>query len=205
MFNLALGSTSSVAYRVFSSNPPVERIDARIIGALSANSAAEAVNSTRSISVPKGESSLIAGTANVIPTSILSNWSCLRSSGLPEGAFGELVLAASSPQRAPNGTKRPLSEKALDAFLSVWGNVRDRAAEPVLSIDPTGGIVAEWFDTPENALVIMTNADGIVFYTLFSEGQPTEGFGLVDEVEARIESFLDLEANPFEWSDAHGR
>jgi len=204
MYSLQTPSTSAILQHAFKVGQPPAPLDARIFAVLSANSAAENTNSTRS--VLDRATGPVAGTAKIIPSSILSNWNRLRSSGLPEGAFGELVSAASSPQRLPLGPKKPLSSEALESFLCVWQDVREASAEPVLSIDPTGAIVAEWFESSENALVIMSNSDGLIFYSLFSEGElPTEGYGPFAEVREVIGNFSERPVNPFSWSDAHGR
>ena len=137
-----------------------------------------------------------------IPDSIRSNWYRLKQSGLPEKAFGDLVSAASSPERWTGGGKQALSQKSLENFLAFWEGVANQAAEPVLSIAPSGHVIAEWYSDPDHSLVIMTDEDDKLFFSLFDEGRPVEGFENAGSTTNVINMFIAREQNPFLWSDA---
>ena len=141
-------------------------------------------------------------TGEVIPDSIRSNWYRLNRSGLPEKAFGDLVSAASSPDRTASGKKRPLSAKSLEGFLLFWEAVCGIAAEPVLSIDPSGHIVAEWFNDPDHSLVITVDEHDRLYFSLFDGGKPVEGFEDTALIGNIVAMFTAREQNPFLWSDA---
>jgi hypothetical protein len=156
----------------------------------------DATDSLRALSTPR------LNVAETIPDSIRSNWYRLKQSGLPVKAFGELVSAASSPDRVSGRGKRPLSPKSLENFLLFWEAVANHAAEPVLSIAPSGYIVAEWYNDSEHSLVVMTDGDDKLFFSLFDEGRPVEGFENTASTTNVINMFLARRQNPFLWSDA---
>ena len=139
---------------------------------------------------------------NLIPDAIRSNWYLFSQSKLPEGAFNDLLMAASSHERTFGGPMNLLSSKSLRGFLGLWEAVRDHSAEPVLSISPAGGVIAEWFSDPDNSLVVMSNRNGDLFYSLFDQGEPCEGIARFGRVRNLVVMFLARETNPFSWSDA---
>lgn len=140
--------------------------------------------------------------ANLMPDAIRSNWHLLSQSKLPERAFDDLLMAASSHERTFNGPMKLLSSRSLGGFLTLWEAVRDHSAEPVLSISPAGDLIAEWFSDPDNSLVVMATRDGELFYSLFDRGQPCEGIVDSETLGNMIAMFLARDPNPFGWSDA---
>ncbi len=139
---------------------------------------------------------------NLIPDAIRTNWYLLSRSKLPERAFNDLMTAASSHERTYGGLMKPLSWESLRGFLGLWKAVRDNSAEPVLSISPTGDVIAEWFSDPDNSLVIMATGDGDLIYSLFDRGKPCEGTVDSETLGNMIAMFLARDPNPFGWSDA---
>ena len=140
---------------------------------------------------------------NLIPDAFRSNWYLLSKSRLPERAFDDLLIAASSHERTFDDPMKPLSSKSLSGFLKLWAAVRDYSAEPVLSISPAGDVIAEWFDDPDNSLVVMSNQNGKLLYSLFDQGEPCEGTARTDRVGDLVAMFLARETSPFSWSDAN--
>ncbi len=153
-------------------------------------------------SVPVFDANAESVVVNLIPDAIRSNWFLLSRSKLPERSFNDLLMAAISHERTFSGPMKPLSSTSLRGFLRLWEAVRDCSAEPVLSLSPAGDVIAEWFRDPDNSLVVMSARDGNLFYSLFDQGQPCEGFADSENPGNMIAMFLACEPIPFGWSDA---
>lgn len=143
-----------------------------------------------------------AGTSNVTPSAITSNWFALRK--LSPKLLASVYEAASYAE-SKKATGHPgMHPKALKAFITVFEGVSDIAVTPTLSVTPKGYIVSEWYLDPDNSLDLMFDGKGTVFYSLFDNGAPCEGFEPEDDdcqYPNLLRMFRSRDPNPFSWSD----
>ena len=131
-----------------------------------------------------------------------ANWWGLRNSTLPEGVFNELVNAATSADRL-QGNFAPLSANSLEMFLLLWELIKDMAAEPVISVTPSGCVVAEWYEDDENSLAILAGEGQDLHYSLFENGAIVEGSTPRDQLPDFTAEMRNRQQNPLTRSDAY--
>lgn len=144
----------------------------------------------------------VASRESEIAPSIVNHWFELSRSQLPDRVFTALVAAAGARIKARGVGARELSGEALTTFLDLWSKVREFCAEPVVSVSPKGDVIAEWFSTPDDSLVIMAGRDKVVHFSLFDEGAPIEGWVTGDRAAILVARLTAGARNPFQWSDA---
>jgi hypothetical protein len=136
---------------------------------------------------------------SAMPVSISAHW--WRLGGLPVRVFNDLLNAATSPDRML-GKASQLSNASLGVFLDLWDAVKLFAAEPVISVTPSGCVVAEWVRDEGNLLAVFADSSDELTYSLFENGEPLEDSITKEEIAAFVAGMQARVANPFLWSDA---
>jgi len=136
---------------------------------------------------------------DAMPVAIYAHWWRLR--GLPMRVFNDLVSAATAPNRA-SGKASPLSDSSLGLFLDLWDTVKVFAAEPVVSVTPSGCVIAEWVQDGGNLLAVLAGSSAELTYSLFDNGEPVEDSVGKEQFATFVASMRARAANPFRWSDA---
>lgn len=136
---------------------------------------------------------------NVTPSAIRANWYALSS--IPEPLYMEIVKAASVAERRKPQGHPGLSANALKAFLKFWNNISDIATVPAFSVSPKGFAILEWFKSPDESLVLMISRDGTIYYSLFDNGYPCEGYEPESNIADIVQMFRIRSSAPLSWSD----
>ena len=140
--------------------------------------------------------------AGVIPYSILMCWDLLRRSDLSPEAFQYVVGTAADREKSTDKTLRPLVRGSLAAFLRFWEKTKKKSAEPELGVNPKGHLQAEWYKDLDNLLVLQFQSNGDIFFSLWQEGDPTEGKKSSRNVPELIRILQIIPDNPLSWTDA---
>lgn len=143
-----------------------------------------------------------ADSGQVVPYVILSCWDALRKSGLSRETFKTLMSTAIRRETTGETRYDQISGGSLRAFLTFWGDLSSFRAEPEISVSPKGCMQAEWLKDDSSHLVMEFQPSGVMFFSLWLDGEPIEGFKKIAKRGELINMLCAGTENPFTWCES---
>lgn len=138
----------------------------------------------------------------VVPYVILSCWDALRKSCLSRETFKTLMATAIRRETTGKTRYDQISGGSLRAFITFWGDISSFRSEPEISVSPKGCVQAEWLKDDSSHLVMEFQPNGVIFFSLWLDGEPIEGFRKFDKRSELIKMLCAGTENPFTWCES---